>query len=309
MGDTKPGLTYADAGVDIDAGNALGSRDQAAGPRDDRAPAPMGGLGGFGALFDLKAAGFTDPVLVAATDGVGTKLKIAIDTGCTTRRHRPRRHVRQRPRRPGRRAPVLPRLFRHRRARRRASAPRRRRHRRRLQQAGCALVGGETAEMPGLYAAATTTSPASRRRGRARRAAPAPASPGRRDPRPARSGVHCNGFSLVRRIVGRRGLHWDARRPSMPSETSPTRCSRPRSIYVRPLLRAAPRGPAEGAAHITGGGLPGNFPRVLPAGPARAIDCRDGRCRRCSAGSPGAAASRMPRCCASSTAGSAWSSC
>ena len=76
----QSGITYADAGVDIDAGNALVERIKPAAKRTDR-PGVMAGLGGFGALFDLKAAGYTDPVLVAATDGVGTKLRIAIDTG------------------------------------------------------------------------------------------------------------------------------------------------------------------------------------------------------------------------------------
>ena len=80
MSDASKGITYADAGVDIDAGNALVERIKPAAKRTNR-PGVMAGLGGFGALFDLKGAGFKDPVLVSATDGVGTKLRIAIDTG------------------------------------------------------------------------------------------------------------------------------------------------------------------------------------------------------------------------------------
>ena len=102
MANERNTLTYRDAGVDIDAGNSLVDRIKPAAAATAR-PGVMGGLGGFGALFDLKAAGFRDPVLVAATDGVGTKLKIAIETGEYTHdRHRPRGHVRQRPRRAGR---------------------------------------------------------------------------------------------------------------------------------------------------------------------------------------------------------------
>ena len=122
--------------------------------RATRRPGADAEIGGFGGLFDLKAAGFRDPVLVAANDGVGTKVKIAIESGMfDTIGDRPRRDVRQRHRRPGRRAAVLSRLFRDRQARSRAWA---RRSSTGIANAcvesGCALIGGETAEMPGLYA-------------------------------------------------------------------------------------------------------------------------------------------------------------
>ncbi len=128
----KNGLTYSDAGVDIDAGNLLVEKIKPA-VRSTRRPGADGEIGGFGGLFDLKAAGFTDPVLVAANDGVGTKLKIAIDANLPRYgRHRPRRHVRERSGRPGRGAAVLPRLLRHRQARSRAGCVDRRRYRSRL---------------------------------------------------------------------------------------------------------------------------------------------------------------------------------
>ena len=127
MTDRRNGLTYAEAGVDIDAGDALV---EAIKPlaKATRRPGADAALGGFGALFDLKAAGYDDPLLVTTTDGVGTKLKIAIETGLhDTRRHRSGGHVRQRPAGPGRRAAAVPRLFRHRQAgrgrRRRAWSP------------------------------------------------------------------------------------------------------------------------------------------------------------------------------------------
>ncbi len=117
MADAKP-LTYAEAGVDIDAGNRLVDRIKPL-ARSTRRPGADAELGGFGGLFDLKAAGFKDPILVAANDGVGTKLRIAIESGrYETIGDRPRRHVRQRHRRAGRRAADLPRLFRRRAARR-----------------------------------------------------------------------------------------------------------------------------------------------------------------------------------------------
>ncbi|RYH10383.1 phosphoribosylformylglycinamidine cyclo-ligase [Tropicimonas sp. IMCC6043] len=272
MAERKNGLTYAQAGVDIDAGNALVERIKPAAKSTDRAGV-MAGLGGFGGLFDLKAAGYVDPVLVAATDGVGTKLKIAIDTGFVS----------------GvgidlvamcvndlvcqgaeplffldyfacgaldveRAAQVVEGI---------AEG---------CRQSGSALIGGETAEMPGMYAAEDFDL-AGFSVGAMERGAALPAGVAEGDVLLglASSGVHSNGYSLVRRIVEREGLAWDAPAPFADGPLGAALLA-PTRIYVRPALAAIRAGGVHGLAHITGGGLTENLPRVLPEGLGTAVD-------------------------------------
>jgi phosphoribosylformylglycinamidine cyclo-ligase len=263
----KSGLDYRAAGVDIDAGEALV---HAIAPlaRATARPGALGGIGGFGALFDPRAAGFADPVLVATTDGVGTKLKIAIEAGlhdqvgvdlvamCVNdlivQGAEPlffldyfatgRLAVEQA------RAVIAG-----------IAAG--------CKEAGCALVGGETAEMPGLYAggdydlAGFAVGAAERGNLLPRDVGPGDAVLGL-----AASGVHSNGFSLVRRVVERAGLGWNDPAPFAPGEPLGRMLMVPTRIYVRPLLALHRAGLLKAAAHITGGGLPGNLPRVLPPG-------------------------------------------
>jgi phosphoribosylformylglycinamidine cyclo-ligase len=267
-------LTYREAGVDIAAGDALVEAIRPLARATDR-PGTMGGLGGFGALFDLKAAGYRDPVLVSSTDGVGTKLRVAIETG---------RHgtvgqdlvamcvndlVVQ-----GAEPLFFLDYF--------ATG------RLRLDQAraviagiaegcriaGCALVGGETAEMPGMYAAEDYDL-AGFAVGAAERGALLP----RADLGPgdvllglASSGIHSNGFSLARRIVAAAGRGFDTPAGFAPSQTLGEALLTPTRIYVQPLLALHRAGLLKAAAHITGGGLPGNLPRVLPAGLEAVLD-------------------------------------
>jgi phosphoribosylformylglycinamidine cyclo-ligase len=266
------GLTYAAAGVDIAAGNALVERIKPAAAATAR-PGVMSGLGGFGALFDLKAAGYADPVLVAATDGVGTKLKIAIDTGILD----------------GIGTDLVamcvndlvcqgaePLFFLDYFATGRLDVDRAARVvegiARGCAEAGCALIGGETAEMPGLYAGADFDL-AGFAVGAMERGAALPAGVAEGDVLLglASSGVHSNGYSLVRRIVADAGLGWDAPAPwggaSLGAELlTPTR------LYVRPALAALRAGGLRGLAHITGGGLVENLPRVLPQGLGAEVD-------------------------------------
>ncbi len=273
--------TYRDAGVDIAAGDALVERIKPMAAATGAAGV-MGGLGGFGALFDLRAAGFTDPVLVSTTDGVGTKLKIAIDTG---------RHdtvgidlvamcvndlVVQ---------GAEPLLFLdyfatgaldvEQAARVVAGIARG------CELAGCALVGGETAEMPGLYRGGDYDL-AGFAVGAAERAAllPAGVAPGQAVLGLASSGVHSNGFSLVRRIVAGGNAGWGDPAPFAPGRPWRRRCwSRPGSTSG-PCWRCTGPGCCAAAAHITGGGLPGNLPRALPDGVRAVLDAAAGRVRR-----------------------------
>ncbi len=261
------GTTYRDAGVDIEAGDALVERIKPLARATNRLGV-MGGLGGFGALFDLKAAGFKDPVLVSTTDGVGTKLVLAIETG---------RHdtvgidlvamcvndlVVQ---------GAEPLFFLDYFAAGALDVAQAARVVAGIAEgcrlAGCALVGGETAEMPGLYSKGDYDL-AGFAVGAAERHALLPAGVAAGDTilGLASSGVHSNGYSLVRRIVdGRWNLPFDGR-------TMGEWLMTPTRIYVASMLALHRAGLLCAAAHITGGGLPGNLPRVLPDGIGAVID-------------------------------------
>ncbi|WP_374443623.1 phosphoribosylformylglycinamidine cyclo-ligase [Stella sp.] len=266
--------TYRDAGVDIDAGNALV---EAIKPlaRATARPGADAGLGGFGALFDLKAAGYRDPILVTTTDGVGTKLKIAIDTGrletigidlvamCVNDL------VVQ---------GAEPLLFLDYFATGRLDVARGRAIVAGIAEgcriAGCALVGGETAEMPGMYQG-DDFDLAGFAVGAVERGAALDGStvaPGDVVLGLASAGVHSNGFSLVRRVVAAAGLAWDDPAPFDAARSLGEALLEPTRIYVRPALEAVRSGGVKALAHITGGGLVENVPRVLPAGAAVVVD-------------------------------------
>ena len=268
----KPGLSYADAGVDIDAGNALVERIKPAAKATARR-GTMGGLGGFGALFDLKAAGYSDPILVAATDGVGTKLRIAIDTGrvetigidlvamCVNdlvcQGAEPlffldyfatgKLDVAQA-------SAIIEGVARG------------------CAESGCALIGGETAEMPGMYHGGDFDL-AGFAVGAMERGADLPKAVAAGDVALglASSGVHSNGYSFVRKVVERVGLGWGAPSP-FGAGTLGEALLAPTRLYVRPALAAIRAGGVHGLAHITGGGLTENPPRVLPEGLGIEID-------------------------------------
>jgi len=272
MTDHPNALTYKDAGVDIDAGNALVERIKPAAGSTAR-PGVMAGLGGFGGLFDLKAAGYSDPVIVAATDGVGTKLRIAIDTGlldtvgidlvamCVNDL------VCQ-----GAEPLVFLDYF----ATGKLSVDEAARVIEGIaegcRQAGAALIGGETAEMPGMYADGDFDlagfSVGALERGQA---LPLTTRPGDVLLGLASSGVHSNGYSLVRHIVANRGLGWDAPCPFADGTLGEALLTHTR-IYVRPVLAAIRTGGVRAVAHITGGGLTENLPRVLGGDTVAAVD-------------------------------------
>src|SRR6478609_686011 len=267
MNDRKNSLTYADAGVDIDAGNRLVDLIKPM-VRATARPGADAEIGGFGGLFDLKASGFKDPILVAATDGVGTKVKIAIDANLHTtigidlvamsvndlvvqgaeplffldyfacgKLH------------PEATAQIVAGI---------AEG---------CRESGCALIGGETAEMPGLYKDGDYDLGGF---------AVGAAERGTLLPRPdieagdaviglASSGVHSNGFSLVRKIVEQSRVAYDAPAPFSPVMTLGGALLTPTKLYVRSCLRAIREtGAVKGLAHITGGGFTENIPRVLP---------------------------------------------
>ena len=266
---------YAAAGVDIDAGNRMVELIRPLVRRTAR-PGADAEIGGFGGLFDLKAAGFSDPILVAATDGVGTKVKIAV----ATQRHDTigidlvamsvndlvvqgaeplffLDYFACGKLDPEVGAAVVTGV---------AAA---------CKEARCALIGGETAEMPGIYQAGDYDL-AGFAVGAVARDKLLP----RKDIAPgdsviglASSGVHANGFSLVRRIVAAAGLPWDAPAPFEPSRQLGEALLMPTRLYVQSCLAAIrATGAVKALAHITGGGFVDNIPRVLPQGLAVALD-------------------------------------
>lgn len=272
MTENKNGLTYAEAGVNIDAGNALVDRIKPAAAKTKRSGV-MSGLGGFGALFDLKAAGYNDPILVSATDGVGTKLRIAIDTGhfstigidlvamcvndlvCQG---------------------AEPLLFLDYFATGKLD----------LDDAatiiegiaegcrlsGAALIGGETAEMPGMYHDGDFDL-AGFAVGAMERGEDLPAGVVEGDVLLglASNGVHSNGYSLVRRVVEHAGLTWADKAPFADASVGEALLA-PTRLYVKQCLAAVRAGGVHALAHITGGGLTENLPRVLPEGLGAEID-------------------------------------
>ncbi|WP_428375698.1 phosphoribosylformylglycinamidine cyclo-ligase [Lichenicoccus sp.] len=273
MTQMPPEGTYRASGVDIEAGERLVEAIRPAAGATDR-PGSMGGLGGFGALFDLKAAGYRDPVLVSATDGVGTKLMVAIETG---------RHdavgidlvamcvndlVVQ-----GAEPLFFLDYFATGKLAVEAAARVVRGIADGCRLAGCALVGGETAEMPGMYGPGHYDL-AGFSVGAAERNAllPKTIAPGDIVLGLPSSGVHANGFSLVRSIVRAAGLGWDDPAPFAPGLSLGAALMTPTRLYVHQVLALHRAGLLRGAAHITGGGLPGNLPRALPAGTRVAID-------------------------------------
>jgi phosphoribosylformylglycinamidine cyclo-ligase len=272
---SKKGLTYAQSGVDIDAGNRMVELIKPLVKATAR-PGADAEIGGFGGLFDLKRAGFKDPVLVAANDGVGTKVKIAIETGLhatigidlvamsvndlvvqgaeplffldyfATGKLDPEIG-----------AEVVKGI---------AEG---------CRQAGCALIGGETAEMPGVYHG-DDYDLAGFAVGAAERGTILP----RNDVRAgdivlgiASSGVHSNGYSLVRKVVAKSKLKWSAAAPFDKKKKLGAAVLTPTRIYVKSCLAAIHGTKAVKAlAHITGGGFPDNIPRVLPNNVGARID-------------------------------------
>lgn len=269
MSERPNGLTYAQAGVSIDAGNELVERIKPL-AKSTRRSGSEPSLGGFGALFDLKAAGYDDPLLVTTTDGVGTKLKVAIETGIHTtvgidlvgmcvndllaQGAEPlmfldyyatgKLDVEAA-------TAVVAGI---------AEG---------CRQANCALVGGETAEMPGMYSegdydmAGFCVGAVDRDKVLPRlgdqRAGDIMIGVGS-------SGPHSNGYSLIRRIVERSGLAWDAPCPFAEGKTLAEALLEPTRIYIRSVLPQLKAGRVKGLAHITGGGLVENPPRCIAEG-------------------------------------------
>ena len=269
------GLTYADAGVDIDAGDMLVEHIKPL-ARSTARPGSEPSLGGFGALFDLKAAGFVDPLIVSTTDGVGTKLKIAIETG---------RHD-------GVGIDLVamcvndllaqgaePLLFLDYYATGKLEIDAARRVVSGIaegcRQAGAALVGGETAEMPGMYSGGDYDL-AGFSLGAVERGHALPRldlqNTGDLIIGLASSGPHSNGYSLIRKVVERSGLAWGDDAPFARDRSLAQALMEPTRIYVKPVLPLMKAGLIKGAAHITGGGLIENPPRCIADGLSAGFD-------------------------------------
>ena len=272
---SKKGLTYADAGVNIDEGDKLVDRIKPLVRATQRLGAD-GSIGGFGGAFDLKAAGFKDPVLISGTDGVGTKLRIAIDTGILNTvgidlvamcvndilangaeplfflDYFATGHLET-----DKAVAVVEGI---------ANG---------CKQSGAALIGGETAEMPGMYEAGDFDL-AGFVVGAVERDAMLPRHNDMAAGDPligiASSGPHSNGYSLIRKIVERSGLAWDAPSPFSDGQTLGQALMTPTKLYVSTLLPLLREGIVTGLAHITGGGLTENTPRMLPKSLTAQID-------------------------------------
>jgi phosphoribosylformylglycinamidine cyclo-ligase len=271
----KNGLTYRDAGVDIDQGEALVER-IAPFAKATRRPGADADLGGFGGLFDLKAAGFRDPVLVASTDGVGTKLRIAIETGrfadlgqdlvamcvndIVVQGAEPLfflDYYATGKLKVDDAAIVIEGIA------------------RACTASGCALIGGETAEMPGLYAK-DDFDLAGFSVGAVERSGILPRTAQMREGDVLigvrSSGLHSNGYSLVRRVVADANLAYSAPAPFARELSTGEALLAPTVLYVKSGLAAIAAGGVNGLAHITGGGITDNLPRALPEGLDARID-------------------------------------
>jgi phosphoribosylformylglycinamidine cyclo-ligase len=274
MNNGKNGLTYAQAGVDIDAGNRMVDMIKPL-VRATARPGADAEIGGFGGLFDLKRAGFKDPVLVAGTDGVGTKLVIAIEAGkhdtigidlvamsvndIVVQGGEPLfflDYFATGKLSPDVGAQVVKGI---------AIA---------CKESGCALIGGETAEMPGLYKSGDYDL-AGFAVGAAERDQLLPRDVAAGDIVLAlsSSGPHSNGYSLLRKVVEVSGLRWDAPSPFSAGQTLGEAMLTPTRLYVKACLAAIreTRG-VKALAHITGGGFTENIPRVLPSGLGVRVD-------------------------------------
>ncbi len=267
MTESQKPLTYRDAGVDIDEGERLVELIKPAAKSTAR-PGAEAALGGFAAALDPKAAGFKDPIILATTDGVGTKLKIAIDTGrhetvgvdlvamCVNDLSA---------------QGAEPLLFLDYYATAKLDADQAASVVRGIaegcRQAGCALAGGETAEMPGMYAKGDYDL-AGFALGAAERGTLLPRVDEMRAGDVivgvASSGPHSNGYSLVRRVVELSGLAWETPAPFAAGKTLAEALLTPTRIYARALKPLFAERAIKGAAHITGGGLVENTPRALP---------------------------------------------